>query len=102
MIQEAVLQFKSSLINNYPELSDFQGSDGLLKSLKKRHNISLKAINGESKDVLMDIVADFKQKIPILCQGYALENIFKIKKHHYFIKHYQIRVYQQIVSLHRN
>ena len=71
IIQEKALQFARELGYN-----DFKASSGWLDSWKSRFNIGHFKICGESADVDLEKVNEFKEKIPGLIVGYSNENIF--------------------------
>lgn len=54
---------------------DFKASNGWLESFKNRHQLTFSAVCGESKDVNMQPVNDFVEKLPELIAGYKIEDI---------------------------
>lgn len=70
LVQE---QAKKIAIEN--SVPDFKASNGWLESFKIRHNLTFSAISGESKDVDVDIVNTFREKLPELIEGYDPKDI---------------------------
>ena len=59
ILQSKALQFADQL-----DIENFQASNGWLTSWKKRYNIKQFKISGESADVDMAVVSDFKDRVP--------------------------------------
>ena len=81
IIQEKALQFARELGYN-----DFKASSGWLDSWKSRFNIGHFKICGESADVDLEKVNEFKEKIPGLIVGYSNENISNCDESGWFFK----------------
>ena len=55
---------------------EFRASNGWLESFKNRHAIVWNSVSGESNDVDMSLVDDWKSKIGSLLEGYKPEDVY--------------------------
>ncbi|CAF1116814.1 unnamed protein product [Rotaria magnacalcarata] len=58
------------------KLGSFKGSNGWLNRFRTKHNISFRAISGESVSVNITPVDDWIQRIPKIIDGYDSKDIF--------------------------
>ena len=58
--------------------SDFKGSQGWLDKWKKRYNVKLLKICGESGDVQGETIDSWKECLPEIIQGYEKHNIWNM------------------------
>ena len=73
MIQEAALMLAMPLGHD-----QFTASNGWLQSFCSHHNISCKTLSGERAEVCEDAVADWKQRLPVACEGFDEKDIFNL------------------------
>ena len=71
LLKERALEYARGL-----KVKDFHASEGWLDKFKQRHNIKLKIKKGECANVDTVVVDDWKNKLKLICDGYAFENIF--------------------------
>lgn len=71
ILQEKAMQFAKELGHD-----EFKASNGWLESWKIRYSIKFYKICGESGDVDMEKVNDFRDKLPELIQGTDLKDVF--------------------------
>jgi hypothetical protein len=55
---------------------DFKASNGWLDRWKKRFNITQRSVVGESGDVNPETVLSWKERLPAIVSGYAMEDIY--------------------------
>ena len=55
---------------------DFSASNGWLDAFKRRKNNSGAVLGGESTNVKEEVVADSTKRLPDICKGYKLDDIF--------------------------
>ena len=58
--------------------SDFKGSNGWLEKWKKRFNVKMVKVCGESGDVSGDTIESWLERLPELVDGYQKENIWNM------------------------
>jgi len=68
------------------QITDFKASNGWLEKFLIRSNISFKSISGESKEVDLDIINDWKKKLQKICEPYDPRNIFNFDESGLFFK----------------
>ena len=72
LIQERAIMYASEL-----GIDQFSGSNGWLEKWQKCHNVRMVVLSGEAADVDPTVVSDWSERLKtILCQGYALKDIF--------------------------
>ena len=71
LIQEKAVMFSMETGHD-----DFTASNGWLDRWKKRFNVKCNVLSGESADVSEETVLEWKQRLPSLCEGYNLKDIF--------------------------
>lgn len=81
-----MLQSKAKSIADAIGDENFTASNGWLQSFLNRHNISLKAISGESQDIDTNAVLSWKERLPNICAGYDERNIFNADETGLFFK----------------
>lgn len=59
---------------------DFSASNGWLQKWQARHGVWMAVLSGEAADVNPGTVADWVKRLPEVCDGYSLENIFNCDK----------------------
>ena len=72
-------------------LDGFQASTGWLDSFKRRHNIKFATLSGESADVPAANVEEYQHRLPEICQGYSLRDIFNIDESGLFYRQLQCK-----------
>ena len=73
LIQRQALKFAADL-----KIDSFHASNGWLQSFLKRKNIVSGSVNGESDDVDVTVVSDWKSKPVKICDGYEPRDIFNM------------------------
>lgn len=81
-----MIQSKAKIIADAIGDREFAASNGLLQCFLARHNISLKAISGESNDIDSEAVDTWKKRLPELCAGFAERDIFNADETGLFFK----------------
>ena len=71
-----ILQSKALQLAEELDVEDFRASNGWLYAWKKRYNIKQFKISGESADVDMALVDDYKSRIQGITSGYEPDDIF--------------------------
>ena len=71
------LSEKAKEIANQLGFDDFKASNGWLDRWKRKHNIKIMTISGESGDVSGVTVASWKERLPDVVAGYGSEDIWK-------------------------
>ncbi len=71
-----LIQEKALMLSLEMGHDDFTASNGWLQCFQKRHNIRSAVLHGEAASVSEDTVADWKQRLPSICEGYELADIF--------------------------
>ncbi|XP_045467026.1 tigger transposable element-derived protein 6-like [Harmonia axyridis] len=71
-----LIKAKAKEIASMLNYDKFSASNVWLQKWRTRHNISFKAISGESADVNVENVNEFLQNLPSLLLGYKPEDIF--------------------------
>ncbi|XP_021934281.1 tigger transposable element-derived protein 6-like [Zootermopsis nevadensis] len=74
-ISGTLLQEKAREIATRLHTEDFSASNGWLDRFRKRNNISLHVLSGESASADLQAAEDWKRKLPSLLLGYAEEDI---------------------------
>jgi hypothetical protein len=75
LIQEQALKFAKDL-----GVDQFKASNGWLQSFLKRHNIVFRTMSGESGDVNVRIVSEWKSKLPNLIKDYHPRDIYDMEE----------------------
>jgi hypothetical protein len=73
LIQEQTLKFAKDL-----GVDQFKASNGWLQSFLKRHNIVVRTLSGESGDVNVTIVSEWKSKLPNLIKDYHPRDMYNM------------------------
>ncbi|XP_033749246.1 tigger transposable element-derived protein 6-like [Pecten maximus] len=71
IVHEKALQFSKEL-----NLEEFKASNGWLESWKNRYSIGYFKVCGESADVDIESVNDYKRRVPSIVAGYHNKDIF--------------------------
>lgn len=72
LIQEKALMLAQEMSQD----SEFKASNGWLQSWQRRYNVKSSVLSGEGAEVTIDDINDWSQRLPSLCSGYALKDIF--------------------------
>jgi transposase len=73
MLQEKALTFAAEIGNH-----DFKASNGWLEAFRKRNGISFSCLSGESADVDECTLAEWKDRVPTLCNGFSSADVFNV------------------------
>jgi hypothetical protein len=71
-----LIQGKAKEIAVGMEADGFKASNGWLEAFQKRHNVSLRAISGESHDVDSATVEQWLERLPGLLKDFDAKNVF--------------------------
>lgn len=71
LLKQKALETASSL-----KMENFAASNGWLESFCRRHGITFKSICGESAEVNVDDVKDWKTKLPWILRNYSPKDVF--------------------------
>lgn len=71
-----LIQEKAIIVSAELNYDDFAASNGWLESFKNRYNITASVLSGESADVNLQTVDDWKKRLPTITEGYNLCDIF--------------------------
>ena len=81
-IQEKARQITAEFGDNFI----FKASNGRFEKFKSRHNISYRAIYGESANVDPDTTSEWKNRLSLIIDGYDRSNIFNADERSLFFK----------------
>ncbi|KAL1448239.1 hypothetical protein WDU94_003519, partial [Cyamophila willieti] len=70
------LQEKAEQMAEAHGLNEFKASNGWLEKFRKRHNIAYKTVCGEAASVDKSAGADWKEKLPSICEGYSERDVY--------------------------
>jgi hypothetical protein len=73
VLQEKALDFAKDL-----NLDEFKASNGWLESWRSRYGIGFFKVCGESANVNLNVVSEFKSKLPEIVKDFDLKDIFNI------------------------
>ena len=71
-----MLQEEALVIANGLGHSEFKASNSWLQRFKDRHNIKQLVVSGEAGDVAVEMIEAWQERLKILVQGYAPEDIW--------------------------
>lgn len=77
-INGPILSEKATQLAKELGIKNFSASSGYIDRFKKRHSISFKIASGESAAVDLNVVNEFKERLSILLQGYAEDDIYNM------------------------
>ena len=72
---------------------DFKASNGWLERFKARHSISCAVISGERASVDVQLVDEWKEKLPTIIDGYVPKDIYNMNETGLFYLHCQTAHY---------
>ena len=73
-----MLQDQADEIASNLGLTSFQASNGWLQKFTARHSIKMAVLHGESADVSQQTVDQWREKLPLICDGYADCDIYNM------------------------
>ena len=59
-------------------MNDFKASNGWLEAFRKHHNIRFRLLLGENAGMDQHVVADWKQNLPNVVQGYDKKDVSNV------------------------
>ena len=71
-----LIQEKALCLSVAGGFDDFMASNGWLEKWLKRRNIHQSCLSGERGDISQETVDDWTKRLPQICEGYSLENVF--------------------------
>ncbi|RWR99099.1 tigger transposable element-derived protein 6-like protein [Dinothrombium tinctorium] len=74
MLQSKAREFAEAIGEN------FSASNGWLEKFRRRNNIVYNCLSGESADVCMKTVQEWKERVKDLCKGYSNDQIYNCDK----------------------
>jgi hypothetical protein len=77
-VSGTLLQEKARAIARDLSVEEFTASNGWLQRFRQRNNIVFRQICGESADVDQCVVADWKERLPLLLAKHSAKNIFNM------------------------
>jgi len=80
------LQEKAREVANKVGLESFKASNGWLRKLRERHNISFKRISSEGNSVDTNVIENWFEKLKPLISDYGPKNIFNCDETHLFYR----------------
>ena len=103
-INEPVLQEEAAEIAKQlakPEYAEFKASSGWLEKWKNAYGISQRSVEGESGEVPIQRIEAWMERLPEICRGYKLEDIWNMDESRCFFVHYQTDVFRKKESIAR-
>lgn len=77
-ISGPIIQEKAKKVAQILSLHNFKASNGWLEAFRNRHNISFRALHGESANLDQNIVENWKKCFPNIAHGYEPYNIWNL------------------------
>jgi hypothetical protein len=75
-----MIKEKATISADHIGMDGFKASNGWLECFQKRHNISWRAVSGESNNMPSEVVKNWKTNIMTILAGYSLRDIFNCDK----------------------
>ena len=72
-----LVQEKALIFSEERNDDGFKAANGWLEAWRKRYSVKSCVLSGEAADVSDDIIFDWSARLPSMCEGYSLNNIFK-------------------------
>ena len=75
-ISGPLIKEKALIMSVEMGLDDFIASNGWLHRWQQRYNIGSNVLSGDRAEVDEETVNDWSKRLPLVCEGYELNNIF--------------------------
>ena len=93
MFQEEAAEIAKQLAK--PEYAEFKASSGWLEKWKNAYGISQRSIEGESGEAPIQTIEAWMERLPDICRGYKLEDIWDMDESGCFFVHCQTDVFRK-------
>ena len=91
MLQEEAAETAKQLAK--PEYAEFKASSGWLEKWKNAHGISQRSIEEKSGEIPIQTIEAPMERLPEICRGYKLEDIWDMDESGCFFVHCQTDVF---------
>ena len=79
-------------------LDGFQASTGWLDSINRQHNIKFATLNGESTNVPAANIKEYQCRLPEICIGYNIKDIFNVYESGLFYHQLQCKSCERLID----
>ncbi len=77
-VQQALVQEKALELAKMMNIENFKASNGFFQKFKKRNNVYLKTLHGESTSVPEEVVKEWEEKLLEIIKDYEESDIFNL------------------------
>ena len=93
MLQEEEAEIAKQLAK--PEYAEFKASSGWLEKWKNAHGISQRSVEEKSGEIPIQTIEASMERLPEICRGYKLEDIWDMDESGCFFVHCQTDVFRK-------